>query len=278
MPALLELQRAWSAQLLGDAASSGDAPSLVDLRSPVDLPSLGDALLAGNDSAALLAIYRNNCRGTLVNALRLSYPAVQRLVGTEFFEAAAREFIARRAPASAYLNDYGADFPRFLRGFPPAAGLAYLGDVAQLEWAVNRALHAPDLPGLDLARLAGLSESDLSRVRFGAHPGLSLLRLEFPADAIWRAVLDQNDAAMAAIDLAAGPVHLLIEREAAGVLVRRMQGAAWHFTAQLCAGKPLYAVLEGRPEGELNAWLAEHLSSGRFIEFHSAAPSGDTRS
>jgi hypothetical protein len=266
MPALLELQRAWSAQLLGDAASSGDAPSL------------GDALLSGNDSALLLAIYRNNCRGTLVNALRLSYPAVQRLVGAEFFEAAARAFIPRHAPTSAYLNDYGADFPRFLRGFPSAAGLAYLGDVAQLEWAVNRALHAPDVPGLDLARLARLSESARSRVQFAAHPGLSLLRLEFPADAIWRAVLDQNDAAMAGIDLAAGPVHLLIERDAAGVQVRRMQPTAWDFTAQLCAGKPLYAVLEDRPDGEAQAWLAEHLSSARLIEFHSAAPSGDTRS
>lgn len=266
MPALLELQRALREQLFGDALPPGEAPSL------------SDALLPADDSALRLAIYRNTCLSTLVNALRLSFPAVQRLVGADFFEAGAREFIRRDPPASAYLNDYGADFPEFLSGFPPAAGLAYLGDVAQLEWAVNRALHASDVSCLELARLATLDESALSGVSFTAHPGLSLLRLGFPADAIWRAVLDQNDAAMAAIDLAAGPVHLLIERDAAGVQVRRLGAAAWAFTARLCAGRPLYEVLAFGPDAEINAWLAEHLSSGRFVGFNSMAPPGETRS
>ena len=113
MPALLELQQALGAQLFGDAAS----------------PDL--------DSALRLAIYRNTCMSTLVNALRSSFPAVQRLVGTDFFEAGARDFIRLRPPASAYLNDYGADFPQFLRQFAPAAGVPYLGDVAELEWTVK---------------------------------------------------------------------------------------------------------------------------------------------
>jgi hypothetical protein len=174
------------------------------------------------------------------------------------------------------MNDYGAGFPGFLRGFPPAAALAYLGDVAQLEWAVNRALHAEDAPRLDLTRLARLHESELSRVSFSAHPALSLLRLDSPADAIWRAVLDQNDAAMAAIDLSGGPVHLLIERDAAGVQVRRLDGAAWDFTAQLCAGRPLYAVLADGSHAAAHVWLAEHLSAGRWVQFHlSAIPVGD---
>ena len=272
MPALLELQRALRAQLLVGTASAGDAPSRQRAR------RFEAALLAGDDGELRLAIYRNTCLSTLVNALRLSFPAVQRLVGAEFFEAGAREFIGREPPAGAYLNEYGAGFPPFLRGFAPAAGLAYLGDVAQLEWAVNRALHASDAPGFDLGRLARLDESARSRVRFRAHPGLSLLQLEYPADAIWRAVLDQNDAAMAAIELASGPVRLLVERDAAGVQVRRMQRPAWDFLAQLCGGRALYAVLEHAPQGEFDAWLAEHLSSGRFIDFQLAAPSGDTRS
>jgi hypothetical protein len=264
MPALLELQRALRAQLFGDA-TCGDAAA-------------GEALLAGDDAALRLAIYRNTALGTLVNALRLSFPAVQRLVGAEFFEAGAREFICRNPPASAYLNDYGADFPGFLAAYPPAAALAYLGEVAQLEWAVNRALHAGDVARLDLGRLAALDESALSLVSFSAHPGLSLLRLEFPADAIWRAVLEQNDAAMAAIDLTEGPVHLLIERNAAGVQVRRLSAAAWDFTAQLRAGRPLSAVLADGADGEVAAWLAEHLALGRFIDFSSGAlTAGETR-
>jgi hypothetical protein len=255
VPALLDLQLALRDRLFAEASSPDD-----------------EALLAGEDSALRLAIYRNTCLSTLVNALRLSFPAVQRLVGADFFEAAAREFIRDCRPTSAYLNDYGAGFPGFLSRFTPAAALVYLGDVAQLEWAINRALHAGDAPPLDLTGLTGLGQAALSRVSFAAHPAVTLLRLDSPADAIWRAVLDQNDAAMAAIDLAAGPVHLLIERDAAGVQVRRLGAAAWEFTAQLCAGKPWYAVLAAGSNAISDAWLAEHLAAGRFVRFHVVAP------
>ncbi len=267
MPALLELQRTLREQLFGLAADGDAAAS--------ELTGDG-ALLAGDDGALRLAIYRNTGFGTLVNALRLSFPAVQRLVGAEFFEAAAREFIRRHPPRSAYLNDYGADFPGFLAGYAPASALAYLGDVALLEWAVNRALHASDAARLDLGRLAVLVPSAMSRLSFTAHPALGLLRLEFPADAIWRAVMDQNDAAMAAIDLAAGPVHLLIERDATGVQVRALSAAAWEFTAALSAGRPLSAVLADGSEGDADTWLAEHLALGRFIDFSCAGAAATT--
>jgi hypothetical protein len=261
MPALLELQRTLREQLFGDATR-------------------GDVLPAGDDGALRLAIYRNTAFGTLVNALQLSFPAVQRLVGADFFAATAREFIRGNPPASAYLNDYGDEFAGFLASYPPAAALAYLGDVAQLEWAVNRALHASDAPRLDLARLAALDASALSQVSFSAHPALGLLRLEFPADAIWRAVLEQDDVAMAAIDLATGPVHLLIERNAAGVQVQRLGAAAWDFTAGLSAGRRLSAVLaQGSDgEGDVDTWLAEHLALGRFIDFScTTVTAGETR-
>src|SRR2546425_12390395 len=100
-----------------------------------------------------LSVYRNTFASNLASALRLSYPAVHRLVGDEFFEGAARIFVHERPPASAYLDEYGAEFAEFLARFPPAASLAYLADVARLEWAANRALHAPDEEPLDVTRL-----------------------------------------------------------------------------------------------------------------------------
>jgi hypothetical protein len=192
-------------------------------------------------------------------------------VGAEFFEGAARVFVREHAPASACLNDYGGELADFLLRFAPAAAVPYLAEVARLEWAVNRALHASDVPGLSLARLRALDEAALARVCFSAHPGVSLLQLSFPADAIWRAVLDQDDAAMAAIDLASGPVRLLIERAAGGVQVRRLGAPAFEFAARLCAGTPLFAAVEPRFEAECHRWLAQHLRAARFIDFHLAA-------
>lgn len=243
------------------------------------------SLIDGDDSAALrfivadglsaverLSVYRNTFASVLTNALRLSYPAIHRLVGAEFFEGAARVFIEERPPHSACLDDYGAEFAEFMSRFPPAASLVYLPDVARLEWAVNRALHGPDVESLELARLAELGEADNALVRFIPHPSVSLIRADYPVDAIWRGVLEQDDAALASIDLHAGPIRLLVERLPTGVETRRLSEAEWRFTTALIAGRPLGAALDEAPELDAHVLLAEHLAAGRFVEFGTANP------
>lgn len=273
--------------------------------------AMGRWLLAGGAAAAVaepataypperLEIYRNGSRSTLVNALRLAFPAVQRVVGEQFFEAAVCQFIGGHPPTSAYLNEYGAEFGVFLGStFAPAAIVPYLADLCALEWAVNRALHAEDIPPLSAARWAQLQsaaqEPTAARMQWVAHPALSTLRLRYPADAIWRAVLEQDEPAMAAIDLTSGPVHLLIERDAQQLVrVSRCDAVSWRLTERLCAGVSLEAALraawqeagsemtavqersaaglvaaggEAAPAALLTAVLAEHLSRGRFIDF-----------
>src|SRR5262249_19748932 len=156
-------------------------------------------------SAQRLTVYRNTFASNLSNALRLSFPAVHRLVGAEFFDGAARIFAHERPPLSAYLDEYGGEVAAFLARFSPAASLPVLPDVSGREWAVNRALHAPDVQPLDPMQLAALAQNDHDRVRFVSHPSVSLVHADHPVDAIWRAVLAQDDTALAAIDLAGGP-------------------------------------------------------------------------
>src|SRR5215831_11639343 len=178
VPTLLELQRAMRASLVDrdDGAAA--------------------AMLAENVPPDRLNIYRNTFVTGVTKALRLSYPAVYRLVGADFFEGAAGLFIARHPPRSAYLDEYGTDFPAFLRDFQPAASLRYLADVARLEWAVNRAIHAADAEPLDLARLSTLAPEDQIRVSFVPHPSVALVSADYPADFIWRGVLSGDEAAL----------------------------------------------------------------------------------
>lgn len=84
-----------------------------------------------------LAIHRNNFHTNLCQSLRLSYPVVERLVGREFFDYCGVNFIAQWPSRSANLDDYGREFPAFLRAFSPASTLPYLGDVAALEAAIE---------------------------------------------------------------------------------------------------------------------------------------------
>ncbi len=231
------------------------------------------AMLARNVPADRLDIYRNTFMHTLTKALRLSFPATERLVGVEFFEGAAQVFIAAHPPRAAWLDQYGGDFPGFLRCFPPASSIAYLGDVAELEWAVNNALHAADVAPLDVAGLGAVETEDQLRICFVPHPSVRLLRLDYPADVIWRAVLDSDDDALGKIDLGCGPRNILVERRSTGVEVECPDELAFGFLARLCAGLPIEAALVDGSDFDCSTALAEHLAFGRFAAFSIAQPS-----
>jgi hypothetical protein len=249
MPTLREIQRDVARSIL----APDDGAALAHIAN--------DGVVAAADR---LNIYRNNVAITLVEALRLAYPAVDKLVGPEFFRGVARAFIARHPPQTAYLNDYGAEFADFLGFFGPAAELAYLPDVARLEWAVNLSLNAPDAPALDMAALADLAESDHGRVRFVRHPAVRLLSVHYPADAIWRAVLADDDAALGTLTLNVELRWLLVQRKSEGVAVHHLTRDEAHWTSLLFSGAALAEVVPGRDSAPFIALLADHLVHGRF--------------
>jgi hypothetical protein len=225
-----------------------------------------------------LDIYRNTFLAGLTKALRLSYPAVDRLVGAEFFDFAAHVFIADHPPRAAYLDLYGGEFPAFLRDFSPAASLAYLADVARLEWAINGAMHASDAEPLDLAKLAAIEPEDQNRLGFVAHPSVRLLRADYPVDRIWLAVLAGDDGVLTALDVGAGAVSLLVERRATGVEVVRLDDCEWRFLATLCGGERLLSAIDSAADLDAPAALAEHLAAGRFVAFNLTADEATPRS
>ena len=153
-----------------------------------------------------------------------------------------------------------------------AASVPYLSDVARLEWAVSCALHAPDATPLDVAALREVAESDHDRVRFVPHPSVRMIRADFPVDTIWRAVFDQDDAALRAIDLDDAPVWMLVHRLPTGIDVQRLNEAAWRCTSALCAGRPLEEAIEDALAIDVPTLLAEHLAAGRFIAFNITEP------
>ena len=272
-PSLLEVQRAWRAGIAG-----GDFAAA--------LPLLVADAIAPEDR---LGIYRNTAASTLVNALQLAYPAVRKLVGGEFFEGTARAFLAKHWADTTWLDEYGEAFPDFLRTFEPLRAhpplAAYLPDVAALECAVNHALHAPDAPALDLRTLAALPPEEVQRLRLDPQPSIGFVRTATPADAIWNAVLADDEDAMRAIDLDEGPVHLLVQwrigvdddgdadegGDGARLHLERMDEARWRFARALCSGTCLREALAESAAFDADfaaeAALAEHLAAGRFCGY-----------
>lgn len=246
MPSLLELQRSVRDALL------------------TDQPGAASAWIRA-DGVDRLAVYRNTIAGACAHALGLAFPTVARLVGHEFFAGAAGIFALAERPVAADLCAYGSGFPAFLQGFAPCAGLAYLPDVARLDWVVHQCLHAPDGPPIALERLAGLDQAAAASLRLGLHPAVGLLRSAHPVDAIWQAVLAQDDAALAAVDLASGPVHLLVERTDDGPRVLRQSEAQWLLASGLAQGRAFGELVEQFGAADAPALLARHLMAGHLV-------------
>src|SRR5262249_16989023 len=145
--------------------------------------------------------------------------------------------------------------------------LVYLPDVARLEWMANVALHAPDVPALQPDALTGLALSEHGRVHFVPHPCVRLLSVRYPADAIWRAVLDGDEAALGAMTMKTGPRWLIVQRRAAGIAVIRLDEDEAVWTSHLFSGTALGEIMLGEESARFAALLADHLAGGRFAGF-----------
>ncbi|AUH72917.1 DUF2063 domain-containing protein [Legionella sainthelensi] len=92
-----------------------------------------------------LNIYRNNILQNLYRALEITFPAVWKLVGKECANNLAAIFCReeKNLPLTNCLDDWGANFPRFLQSVEPIKHLVYLPDIAKLDWLKHMSYRAP---------------------------------------------------------------------------------------------------------------------------------------
>lgn len=237
MPGLRELQAGFGAALLGEDEGAAAAHVRAD----------------GLGASGRLAIYRHHVITSLTAALESTYPVVVRLVDVRFFRYAAQRYIREHPPAGPCLFEYGAMLPEFLERFAPSRHLAYLPDVARLEWAMNAATHAAQGPPLEPEML-------LTRATVGLQPSVTLLSSAWPVDAIWRA--NQTDAGEG-VDLLAGGVRLQIWRAGDEVVFRGLAPASFAFRAALARSGRLddaaAAALGADPAADLAVLVREVL-------------------
>jgi len=218
MPSLGELQLALGAALL-DRTGARVAGEIVDDGVPAE---------------ARLAIYRHHVMTTLTDAVRSVYPVVCRLVDERFFAYAADEFVRRHPPASPCLTEYGAGLPDFLAEFPPCQGLAYLPDVARLEWAIHAAHHADDVVTVAAPSLRDVDPARVGDLVFRLDPSLTLIASRWPIEAIWRAHQARDEIGWISLD--AGGQHVQVHRRGHDVEVSALPAAVYAFRKDLVAG------------------------------------------
>jgi hypothetical protein len=128
-----------------------------------------DSAVAGLVAQPAFAVYRNTVMKGCIDALQANFPAVARLVGEEWFRAAAAEYVAGERPKEPSLLEYGESFPSFLAGFPPAAELSYLPDVARLDRLWTEAHSAGNGTTIGREALAGADPGTLGATVLHTH-------------------------------------------------------------------------------------------------------------
>lgn len=216
-------------------------------------------------------VYRNTVFKGCIDALYANFPTVARLVGDEWFRAAAAIYVQASPPDDARLLHYGAGFAAFLERFEPARELPYLPDVARLDRLWTEAHVAADDTLVDTAAIAGWAPAQLERAVLRPHAATRWLRCDGqPAYTIWRA---NREAADVPEDLAWQGEGALLLRPAGQVIWRPLSAGGCAFLDACAAGLPLepaaQQALVAEPDVDFGVLLSVLLAVGAIAE---AAP------
>jgi len=241
---------------------SAESLSHLQARFSHKLMQRGSAAPGGLIRSKRFRVYRNNVFASLIDALRARYPVIKRLVGEDFFEAAAAHFIEAHPPRSPMLIDYGEGFSAFLASFEPAGGLPYLADVARVEWLRHRAYHAADQKALGPSDLACAPSDRAFALTFEFHPSAALVASPYPIVSIWET--NTHDAETRPIGSGLAGEAALVVRPDCEVQIVRLDEAEYAFTAALSEGAPLGEAAAKVDGFNLARALAKLITAGAF--------------
>ncbi len=136
------------------------------------------ARLTAPEASGAFRIFHDTWFHGLLDGLSDVYPATRQALGEEAFKAFARDYIRSHPLTSGDQTAYGAAFAVFFENHPQAGAIAWLGDLARLEWAEHHAHHAMDARPCDFDDLLDPG------ARIALHPSVSSVHLAHNVDAL----------------------------------------------------------------------------------------------
>lgn len=231
----------------------------------------------GHVSNKRFSVYRNNVYVSLVEALRAQFPVIERLVSYDFFRSMARIYVEQNLPRSPLLFQYGRSFPDFLETFEKVEDLAYLADVARIEFARTQSYHAADASSLSAQELAKIPAERFGGAILELHPSLRLIGSIYPIFSIWRANAGGGTAIVAgeedipSINLDQGGEDVMVLRPELQVEISFLPNGGFHFLSALKNGETIAAAAETIFEGceafDLGALLQDLILTGAFTGY-----------
>ncbi len=212
-----------------------------------------------------LDVYHYAYRARLVEALADDYGALRNALGAAAFEAFAAKVIALHPSRTRDLNAYGRVVVEALRsGAARVRHRAFLTALAELEWALVEAVHAPPPPRIDADSLRAVPPERWGNLVFTPSPSLRILASAWPANRYLQAFRDGADPAIPGRSPSATAVY----REGFTVWRMDLTPVPHGLLGRLVSGVPLgeaLAPLEGRAEAaRVMRWFEAWVSGGVF--------------
>ena len=222
-------------------------------------PEIPEDLITGR-----LPIYHHAYRARLAEVLADTYAKTYLYMGSDTFEAHARDYAVAHPPHARSLNRYGEGLVDALRQQDPAN--PELHELAQLDWDLRTRFDGADQPAL--GREQAQAAADWTTRPAVLHPSALLRTVATNVVSLWNAI-DADAEVPEAVALPA-PVGLLVWRKGFQPHFRTLDAAEARWVGDLHAGASVHdactALLgSGLWDGDaaqLSAWLAQLLDDG----------------
>ncbi len=199
----------------------------------------------GVDPGGRLDVYRHGYPSRILEALRDAYPALDTILGEGSFHNLVRRYLAAIELRSYNLNDVGAQLPAHCRRDPLRDGLPFLGDLAELEWAVLSAYQSREKPPVDPQKLAGFDMADWETAVLELQPAVAVVSSQWP-------ILDLLETK----DIERDQIDVALEDRPQSVLVYRRRLEVEQRLVDAAEQRALQLLGSGTPLGEAIAELA----------------------
>ena len=225
---------------------------------------------------AQFGVYRNAYRARLRGALRENFEVLPLVMGDEGFDALANAYIDAKPSGHYSLRWFGHQLDAFMAAHDDLVPHPAMLDLARMEWALRNAFDAASVDPLAPDALASVQAQDWPELRFGLHPAVQLLDMQWAIGPVWHALKAGQEEVPAPEALAH---HLLVWRQGLHTQWKSLNTTEVTFVQSLQAGHSFGQICEslaavvGDDHAALTAanQLRELLSNGVIASLQATA-------
>jgi hypothetical protein len=133
-----------------------------------------------------LAIYQRNLKANAINALQISFPTVNKLIGDELFSYAVQQLLKQDPPYAGDWGLWGEKFPKQLKQLTALKHFSFVADIGELDFLLHLLGREKDNE-LNMNTMSLLGSSELDQIRIVLNPAIQLIVSEFPIIDIYNA-------------------------------------------------------------------------------------------